>query len=249
MRIAVAGGTGLVGRYVTEAAARAGHEIAVLARSNGVDLRAGGADLVRALTGVDTVIDTTNAGTTEEHQATAFFTEVTGNLQRAGAEAGVRHLVVLSIVGIDAAAAGYYAAKLAHERAAVAGPVPVTVVRATQFHEFPAQMLRWTQDGNVAHVPDFPVQTVAARTVGQILLEAARGEPAGRAPDVAGPERASLLALAQRFVAHRGIDIQLAAAGDGGLSPGALLPGPDARIVGPSFEKWLAGPDAELDAS
>lgn len=73
--------------------------------------------LSNALDGVDVVIDVANASTIEEGPATEFFTTVAGNLQRAGAERGVRRIVILSIVGIDQADFGYYRAKLARERA------------------------------------------------------------------------------------------------------------------------------------
>jgi uncharacterized protein YbjT (DUF2867 family) len=111
MRIAVAGGTGIVGRYVVQAATDTGHEVVVLARSHGVDTRTGDG-LAQALDGVEIVIDVTNAGTIEQEPATEFFTASTANLQRVGAEQGVRHLVLLSIVGIDRVPVGYYAAKI-----------------------------------------------------------------------------------------------------------------------------------------
>ena len=143
MRLAVAGGTGMVGRHVVEHARRAGHDVVVLSRSEGVDVRSG-AGLADALRGVDTIIDVTNAGTTEQGAATGFFTEEADMLQRVGATRGVGHIVTLSIVGIDRAPAGYFAAKLEH--AAAQGTVPVTIMRATQFHEFPAQSIQLAVD-------------------------------------------------------------------------------------------------------
>jgi uncharacterized protein YbjT (DUF2867 family) len=145
MRIAVAGGTGIVGRYVVEAAQQAGHEVAVMSRRTGVDVRSG-EGLAAALAGADVIVDTTNAGTTDRAKATAFFTETTGRLQAVGAGEGVARLVTLSIVGLERVAGyGYYEAKLAQDSAVLAGPLPVTIVRATQFHEFPAQVLRRTR--------------------------------------------------------------------------------------------------------
>ena len=134
MRIAVAGGTGVVGKFVVQAAAAAGHDVVSLSRRTGVDVRRGDG-LPDALRGVEVIVDTTNAGTTNRDKATAFFTEVTRNLQTAGAGEGVGLLVVLSIVGLERVPGyGYYEAKLAHEKAALAGPLPTTIVRATQFH-------------------------------------------------------------------------------------------------------------------
>ncbi len=244
MRIAVAGGTGVVGHHVVEAARLAGHETVVLARSTGVDTRSG-KGLADALSGADVVVDTTNFWNTETQEVTDFFVASTTNLSRLGATAGVRHLVVLSIVGIDRVPTGYYPAKVAQERAALSGPVPATILRATQFHEITAQLLDRTRNGPSAQVPDFRVRTVAARTVGQILVDAAEETPAnGRAADVCGPNEANLLDLARQFTRRFDLGLEVVPV-DWGVPPGALLPGEDARIEGPTFDEWLAGNDAE----
>jgi hypothetical protein len=90
------------------------------------------------------------------------------------------------------------------------------------------------------------VQSVAARTVAAMLLEVAEGAPRGRAPDLAGPQQADLVALARAFVEHRGAAITVApdTANAAGIPPGALLPDDGARIQGPSFTDWLASDDA-----
>jgi uncharacterized protein YbjT (DUF2867 family) len=246
MRIAVAGGTGTVGRHVVVAAQNAGHEAVVLSRSRGVDVRTG-KGLAEALSGADAVIDVTHPDTIERGAATEFWTEAASALQRTGAEQGVRHIVTLSIVGIEKTSFGYYAAKLEHERAAAAGPVPGTVLRATQFHELPAQLIAITRHDSQAQVLDLrPVQTVAARTVGEVLLELAEAAPIGRAPELAGPQQAELVALARAFVAHRGeaITVHPDAESVAGIPPGSLLPGSGARIQGPAFGEWLASEDA-----
>jgi uncharacterized protein YbjT (DUF2867 family) len=246
MRIAVAGGTGTVGRYVVEHAQQAGHEVIVLSPARGVDARTG-EGLAEALEGTGTVIDVTHPGTIEQGPATEFWTEVAGALQRTGAEQGVRHIVTLSIVGIDKTSFGYYTAKIEHERAAASGPVPGTVMRATQFHELPAKLIAMTRHGSQAHVLDLrPVQTVAARTVAEALLELAEAGPVGRAPDLGGPQQADLVTLARTFVRHRGapITVQPDAGSVAGIPPGALLPENGARIQGPTFEEWLASDDA-----
>lgn len=242
MRIAVAGGTGLVGRHVVEAARQAGHDPVVLARSVGVDTRSG-AGLAAALEGVDAVVDATNASTPDGAQAEAFFVESTANLARIGAEAGVGHLVVLSIVGIDRAPTAYYRAKLAHERAALDGAVPASIVRATQFHEFPAQLIARGRRGGTAELPSLRVRTVAARTVGRMLAEIAEGAPLRDRLEVGGPEEADLVPLARRFVGHFHLAIEVTP-GEATVPPGALLPGVGARIEGPTFDDWLAGDDA-----
>ncbi|MBV8463259.1 MAG: NAD(P)H-binding protein, partial [Acidimicrobiales bacterium] len=161
MKIAVAGGTGVVGRQVVELARARGHEPAVLSRGTGVDLRDEPA-VAGALEGADAVVDTANSFTFSGKRATAFFTEVTDRLSRLGAQAGAARLVVLSIVGIDRGDAAYYRAKLVQEQTARAGPLALTIVRATQFHEFPGQILDRSSLGPLAAVPTMTIQPIAA---------------------------------------------------------------------------------------
>ena len=245
MRIAVAGGTGTVGRHVVDGVRHDRHECVVLSRSDGVDLTTGDG-LARALGDVDVVVDVTNSGTLEGEAAEEFFTGVAGTLQGTGAEQGVKHIVTLSIVGIDRVDFGYYRAKLAQERATGGGPVPVTILRATQFHEFVPQMLSTTRYEGRASVFDMTVQPVAARTLGTVLAELAAGPPLGRAPELAGPQRGGLVDLARAYVARRGWDITVEpdTASMAGATAGALLPGAGARVEGPGFDEWLASPEA-----
>jgi uncharacterized protein YbjT (DUF2867 family) len=245
MRIAIAGGTGLVGSHIVDAARQRGHEPIVLGRSHGIDVVAGDG-LHSSLASVDVVIDVMNAESFEEGPATEFFTTAAGNLQRAAGEQGIGHIVTLSIVGIDGTSFGYYKAKLAQGRAAVDGPVPSTIQRATQFHEFPAQMLAAMRDGDHASMFDVRVQTVAARTVADALLAVAEQPPAGRVPDLAGPQPGSLVDLARAFAARHAPSIEITADTEtmSGLAQDELLPTADARLEGPTFEQWLTSDDA-----
>ncbi|HLI01990.1 MAG TPA: NAD(P)H-binding protein, partial [Acidimicrobiales bacterium] len=240
MRIAVAGGTGMVGRHVVRAAAAAGHDPVALSRSSGVDVRTG-EGLDEALAGADVIVDVTNAGTTNGDKATAFFTEVAGRLQRAGAAAGVRHLVVLSIVGVDkAGSSGYYGAKLKHEEAAKGGSIAVSVLRATQFHEFAGQWISWTKKGPLVPVTRMPVQTVAAATVGTALAELALGAPRPDTVELAGPEKAQFADLVRAVLHHQGqsalvVPLPVPGAAGRAIRRGALLAGPGTRIEVPTF--------------
>jgi len=173
MKLAVAGGTGVVGRHVVRAARDRGHDVVVVSRSEGIDLRSG-AGLAHALDGVDVVIDVANATTMRRAEGAALFTEMTRHLHLAGAERGVSGLVTLSIVGLERVPLGYYQAKLAQEVAAKAGPLPATIVRATQFHEFPAQVLARARTGPVAFVPHMRIQPVAARALAEVLVDVVR---------------------------------------------------------------------------
>ena len=184
MRIAVAGGTGVVGRHVVDIAVDQGHEVVTLARSAGVDLVTG-AGLAARLDGVDVVIDVT--GTREQKRAAAedFFGGVTARLLSAEVDADVRHHVTLSIVGVDDVDTGYYAGKRRQEQVVTSGPVPWTLLRATQFHEFAEQALGFVRLGPVSLVPKMRTQPIAAQEVAQALVARALGAPAGRAADLA----------------------------------------------------------------
>jgi uncharacterized protein YbjT (DUF2867 family) len=250
VKVAVAGGTGTAGRYAVEALVAAGHEHVVLARSTGVDVRSG-EGLDAALEGVDVVIDTLNGGSTNRERVTRFFVESTGNLQQAGERAGVARMVVLSIVGIDRVPGfAYYDAKRAHEEAALGGPLPVTVVRATQFHEFAGQLLDRMSLGPLAAVPSMRIQPVAARDVGRFLVEVASQDPPGAGrTELAGPAQIELVDLARRTVRRRRsrrvvVPLRLPGAVGSALRGGALLSGPDAVIAGPGPLEWLASSDA-----
>jgi len=246
MRIAVAGGTGLVGRMVVDAARERGHDVVVLTRSEGVDLTTG-AGLAERLAGVDAVVDTTNRASHKRAEVEAFFGGVTRTLLAAEAEAGVGHHVALSIVGIDDVDTDYYAGKRLQEQLIADGPVPWTVLRATQFHEFAEQALHFVTVGPVSLVPRMLSQPVAAREVAEALVVLAEAEPVGRAPDLAGPERLQMVDLSRRLSKARGLGrlvVPVRAPGAAGkaMRSGALLPagdGPRGRVT---FSEWLAAP-------
>jgi uncharacterized protein YbjT (DUF2867 family) len=213
--IAVAGGTGVVGHHVVESLRRQGHRPVVISRSGGVDLVTGeGVD--DALAGVDAVIDVTNIVTQNRGRATAFFETATRHLLTAEERQGVGH----------------------HVRT---GPVPWTILRATQFHEFAAQMLG---DGPVALVPSMLSQPVAAREVADELVRLATAPAAGMAPDLAGPQRERVPDMARRLAAARGrrglvLTVPVPGATGRGMRTGALLPtgpGPRGRQT---FDEWL----------
>jgi uncharacterized protein YbjT (DUF2867 family) len=140
MRIAVAGATGRVGRHVVDLLSNRGHQVVAISRSKGVDIITG-EGLAKALAGVETVIDAASGPSSEQEAATNFFTAAARNLRETGARAGTKHIIVVSIIGIDRFTAGYMAAKFVHEKALLSGSIPVTILRAAQFHEFVSQMI------------------------------------------------------------------------------------------------------------
>lgn len=243
MRIAVAGGTGVVGRYVVEELAAAGHEPVVLARSRGVDL-VSGAGLDAAMQDVAAVIDVSNRATTSGKKACAFFKTAGRNLLGSGARAGVRHHVALSIVGIDRVDFGYYRGKLLQEDVVTNGPTPWTVLRATQFHELAEQTLDRVPKP-FAVVPRMRTQPIAAREVAQHLAQLVLAPAQGRAADLAGPQVEQLVDMARRVLRARHqrrllVPVTLPGATGAAMKGDSLLPtgpGPRGRQT---FDDWLA---------
>jgi uncharacterized protein YbjT (DUF2867 family) len=242
MKIAVAGATGRAGRHVVDILEARGHDVVPMSRSSGVDVITGDG-LAEALAGVESVVDLATGPTPEQGPATEFFTTAAGNLQEAARDAGVQRLVLVSIVGIDRFSSGYNAAKLAQERTHLEGPLPVRILRATQFHEFVAQLVEWGRQGDVAYVPKMRTQLIAARAVAEGLADLAidRDAAPGSVLEIAGPREESMVEAARLLVAKRGDQVHVeGVTWDELYEAGAALPGPDATLAGPSFEEWLA---------
>jgi len=243
LTIAVAGGTGTVGRHAVEAIRVAGHTAVVLSRGSGVDLVTG-SGLDAALDGVDAVIDTANVSTLSADEATRFFTRATGNLVAAADRAGVGHVVLLSIVGIDRMPHDYYAGKVAQERVMEASSVPWSILRATQFHEFAAQLFARAALGPLHVAPRARVQPIAAREVGAHLARLAAEPARGRTPDLAGPREERLDEMVKAYArrtGHRGWipSVSLPGAQMKGMRAGYALPGAGATLGEQTFADWL----------
>lgn len=250
MRVAVVGGTGLIGRQVVARMRDSGVEVVSLSRGEGVDLVTG-EGLDTALVGVDTVVDVSNVATLSRAKAIEFFTTATGNLTAAAARAGVSQLIILSIVGVDRIPFGYYEGKLAQENAARASGVPTTILRATQFHEFAEQNLGRVP-GPIALIPRMRVASVASSEVADELVRLATFASPDAAASVdsivefAGPETLELVDLARRVARVRRmrtlvIPLTLPGAAGRPMASGALLPqGDDCRTGTITFTDWLS---------
>jgi len=174
LTIAVAGGTGTLGRRVTEELRSRGHDVRVLSRRSPdyrVDLTTGDG-LAAALAGCDVVIDASNDAS--KHAARTLV-EGSRRLLAAGQAAGVRHHVCVSIVGCDQVPMGYFRAKLDQERVVERGPVPWSLVRATQFHELVAATLAPAARWRVLPVPRAALQPVACAEVARAVADVAEG--------------------------------------------------------------------------
>jgi len=244
MRVAVVGATGQIGSYTVAALERAEHEVVRISPSTGVDVRSG-TGLVEALTGVEAVIDVSNNRSQDEAEIVDFFSTTSRNLLAAEQQAGVRHHVVLSVVGIhNNQRVAHYAGKREQERLVAAGPIPWTIVRATQFHELAGRVAALAAQDGVAPIAPLLVQPIAPSDVGEILADVATGNPHNARLDIAGPDTQDFVDMARRTLAARGQDIKLVptwrGAFDTTMAGEVLLPGPDVRIAPTTFEDWLA---------
>jgi nucleoside-diphosphate-sugar epimerase len=262
MKIAVAGATGRVGSHVVELLNASGYGVVPMSRSAGVDVVTG-EGLAQALSGVDCVIDAASGSARGPRPpaptaASEFFTASARNLHEIGLKAGVQRMVEVSVIGVDHFTTGQGAAKYAHELAMLAGPIPVRVLRAAQFHEMVPQLIQWGTRGDVTYLRKMRIQPVSARTVAQALVDMAT-DPAWAAsparpmlpfPEIGGPREENLADMATLFVARRGMSLRIqevtdpADPGDAIYADGRMLANPHATLAGPLFEAWLDSGDA-----
>ncbi|GAA3440986.1 nucleotide-diphosphate-sugar epimerase [Planomonospora venezuelensis] len=198
--ILVTGGTGTLGRHVVDRLAEAGRPARVLSRTRGPyigDLGTG-AGLAAALDGVRTVVHLAS-----DPRRRGADVEGARNLI-AAAPAGT-HLVFVSIVGVDRHPYSYYRAKYEVEGMIERSGLPYTILRAAQFHDLVLYGAR-----TLARLPVVPVpagvafQPVAAEEVAARLAGLALGEPAGRVPDMGGPEILDAAELARIYLRSTG---------------------------------------------
>ncbi|MEU6369482.1 NAD(P)H-binding protein [Streptomyces sp. NPDC046931] len=243
MRFAVIGGTGLIGSRVVENLNAAGHQAVPHSQSTGVDIITG-QGLEAAVAGADVVINLTNSPTFD-HASLAFFQTSMDNLLAASEKDGVRHFVILSIVGVDQVPdLDYYRAKVLQENILKAGPIPYSIVRATQFMEFMDATLAMNSDGDTVRLPRTPIQPIAAADVSSIVAEVAASSPLNGVLNIAGPDvypldelgRLTLTAKSDgRFV------VTDDSAGMFAAAQGDVLTAPnDARIAPTHYTDWLS---------
>jgi uncharacterized protein YbjT (DUF2867 family) len=243
MKIAVMGGTGLIGAQVVKILSASGHEAVPQSKSTGVDLLSG-QGLAGALEGVDVVVDVTNSPTFDD-ASLAFFQTSTDNLMAAAASAGVGRVVLLSIVGADRVPAlVYYRAKVLQEDIVKAAATPHSIIRATQFFEFVEQSLSWTADENTVRLPGTPIQPIAAADVAQAVADASVGAPSVGTRDVAGPDVFRLDELGRITLAahgdHRTVVTDDSAGIFAAVSGDALIAKDGAVIAKTTYREWLA---------
>nr|WSW49138.1 NAD(P)H-binding protein [Streptomyces sp. NBC_01001] len=242
MKITVIGGTGLIGSQLVSRLREAGHDVVAASLSSGVDLLTG-AGLDQALEGADTVVNVTNSPTFDD-ASPDFFRTTMGNLLTAGERAGVRHQVVLSIVGVDRVPQlDYYRAKTLQEDLLRTGPTPYSIVRVTQFFEFMDAVMSWTADDHTVRLPATPIQPIATADVVEALADVATAEPLDGTLDVAGPDVFTLDELGRLTLSDRQEQRTVVTDAEAGMfaavSGDVLIAGPDARLAPTHYKDWL----------
>jgi uncharacterized protein YbjT (DUF2867 family) len=251
MNILVTGGTGTLGRHVVRLLRNAGHRARILSRNprGHVDAVQGdlatGVGLIKALSGMDAIIHAASATT----QLTKLRqTDVVGTrrLLAMAREERVKHVVFISIVGMEGIAYPYYRTKLAAEAVVEESIIPWTILRATQFHSLMETFLGvFSKPPMLAAVPfAWQFQPVDPSEVATRLVQVVKQEPAGRLPDFGGPEVRDFKGIAEswlksRKLSKRLINLPLPLKFSRQFAAGRLLC-PDHKDGKITFEQYLA---------
>lgn len=244
MKIVVIGGTGLIGSKLVAKLSDHGHEAKAAALPNVNTLT--GQGLAEALSSADVVVDVSNSPSFADDAALNFFQTSTGNLLAAEAAEGVRHHVALSVVGTDRLSeSGYFRAKIAQEDLIKAGPIPYSIVHATQFFEFVKSIADAATTDNVVKLSPALIQPMAADDVASAVARVAVSPPINGIAEVAGPEQFRLDGLIRLRLAARGDPREVISDPDARyygavLRERTLLPGDMATLGSTRFEDWIA---------
>ena len=257
MKVLLTGGTGTLGHHLAEQAVEAGHSVRVMSRRDPppqsafgwakADLETG-EGLDEAVRGIDVVL---HAATSPRRRSRRVDLEGTQRLVRSAHAAGVRQIVYPSIVGVERVPFPYYRVKLEAERAIESGPVPHTILRATQFHSFIDGLLR-----GVSRVPfampipkDVVVQSVDSSEVATHLIGLLEQGPLGRVPDFCGPEVKGLGEAAEVWLTHAGLRRRIIGVPVPGATARAFQEGrhtnPDRGVGRVSWNDWLVARSGE----
>jgi uncharacterized protein YbjT (DUF2867 family) len=250
MKVVVVGGTGLIGSRLVAMLREHQHEAVAAAPGTGVNtITTEG--LAAALTGADVVVDVSNSPSFEADAVLRFFTTSTRNVLAAAREAGVRHYVALSVVGTDRLQeSGYFRGKLAQEELIRSGPIPWSIVRATQFFEFVNGIADAGTSGNVVSLSSALIQPMAADDVARAVYRIAVGAPVNGMVEVAGPQQFGLDARIGSALSVQGDRRRVVTDPESRyfgavLQERTLLPDDGASLSPTRFEDWLATQEGE----
>ncbi|APU16013.1 SDR family oxidoreductase [Actinoalloteichus fjordicus] len=205
----VTGGTGTLGRAVVRRLQARGHAVRVLSRrpqspdqpahDRVVGDLATGSGIAEAVAGVDTIVHCATTSGRGDVQATRRLTEIARDSEHPP------HLIYVSIVGIETVPLPYYRIKLSCEGIVAGAGVPWTILRATQFHDLVARLAAVQERSPVVLAPaDVACQPIDVRDVARRLVELVETGPAGRVPELGGPEVLGLAEFARRTLAAEG---------------------------------------------
>jgi uncharacterized protein YbjT (DUF2867 family) len=245
VKIAVIGGSGLLGSRLIGKLREDGHDAFATAPDSGIDAIAG-AGLAEALEGARVVVDVASAPASDDGAVLEFFRTASRNLLAAEAAAAVGHHVTLSVVGSDRLPdSGCFRARAAQEALVRAGPVPYTIVRATQLFEFIGRIADASTDGKTVRLPRALVQPEAADDVVGALADVALGAALNDTVELGGPDTFALDELVRRVLNARDDPRQVTADAQARyfgaeLDDQSLIPGDDARIGSTHLEDWLS---------
>jgi uncharacterized protein YbjT (DUF2867 family) len=245
MKIAVIGGTGLIGSKVVEKLTAHGHEAVPAAPNTGVNTLTG-EGLAEVLKNASVVVDVSNSPSFEDKAVMEFFRTSTGNLLAEEARAGVRHHVALSVVGTDRLQeSGYMRAKLAQETLIRDSRIPYSIVHATQFFEFVNRIADEATDGNQVRVPPVFIQPISAEDVATAVAKVAVGPPLNGMVEVGGPERLRFDEFIRRGLRARNDSREVVVDPNAryfGVRPGelSLVASGEASIGKIRFADWLS---------
>jgi uncharacterized protein YbjT (DUF2867 family) len=244
MKIVVIGGTGLIGSKLVHALDQHGHEAVAAAPSTGVNTLTG-EGLPEVLAGASVVVDVSNSPQLDD-SAIEFFRTATTNLLTAEKEAGVGHHVALSVVGTAQLAphSGYFQAKLLQENLIAEGPIPYTLVHATQFFEFINTLADSATVDGVVRMPAAYFQPMAAADVAEGLAIAAVNEAVNGITEIGGPQAFLLPDLIRTALTAHGDSREVVADPKAqywgiDIDERTLCPGEGATLFDTRFEDWL----------
>ncbi len=246
--ILVTGGTGNIGRRVVPLLRAAGRDVRILTRHPRADMpgiqhvegdTVAGRGLTAALDGVEVVLHLAGGAKGDDIAA--------GNLAAAARAGGIRHLLLISVIGADRMPIGYFRAKAEAERAIMESGVPWTVLRAAQLHDFVFPVVK-----AMAALPLTPAprglrfEPVDGDEVAARLAELTLGSPAGRVRDLAGPDVLDIRDLVAAFNEPRGrrrrtMPFPLPGAVGRAYAVGDNLAGEDAQRGTRAWAEYLAG--------
>jgi len=246
MNIVVVGGTGLIGSRVVQLLNGHGHFAVAASPDSGVNTITG-EGLAAAFEGADVVVDVSNSPSFADQDVLEFFTTSTRNQLDAEEVTGVKHHVVLSIVGAERLPdSGYLRAKVAQERLIADSGQSFTVVRATQFFEFATRIGEEATVDGITTLSTGLMQPMAAADVSHAVARAAGSAPTGGIREIGGPERIAQDEFVRRAFAAKGdprtvIGDPQAPYFGAVLTGDELTPGEDAALSATTFSEWIAG--------